>query len=332
MRVTYEGTDGQYVVYVCCPWQEQGQYRACQRVPGNGVDQSVVQTVLEALVPAEIDLSLQVVDEVAGQMALVEKQWERRLERARYEADLARRRYQQVEPENRLVVRTLEQEWEDRLASLAQVEQEYAVARREVPLVLSAEERERLLALAHDLPALWEAESTTLAERKEVLRLLIADVTLTRRDADILVQLRWVTNEVEEWTVPLPQRGARTASIVLERIRELAPTHTDAETAACLNAGDLHTAHGQPFTEQRVHSLRRTHRIAKPEVRTAPAVLERIRESAPTHTDAETAVRLNAEGLRTAHGQPFTKQRVHSLRRTHRIAKVQWGESPAGGV
>jgi len=332
MRVTYEGTDGQYVVYVCCPWKERGQYRACQRVPGNGVDQSVAQTVLEALMPAEIDLSLQVVDEVVEQMALVEKQWERRLERARYEAGLARRRYRRVEPENRLVVRTLEQEWEDRLASLAQVEQEYAVARREVPLVLSAEERERLLALAHDLPALWEAESTTLAERKEVLRLLIADVTLTRRDADILVQLRWVTNEVEEWMVPLPQRGARTAPTVLERIRELAPTHTDAETAACLNAEGLHTAHGQPFTEQRVHSLRRTHRIAKPEVRTDPAVLERIRELAPTHTDAETAARLNAEGLRTAHGQPFTKQRVHSLRRTHRIVKVQRGESPAGGV
>ena len=133
------------------------------------------------------------------------------------------------------------------------------------------QERERLLALAHDLPALWEAESTTLAERKEVLRLLIADVTLTRRDADILVQLRWVTNEVEEWTVPLPQRGARTAPTVLERVRELAPTHTDAETAACLNAEGLHTAHGQPFTEQRVHSLRRTHRIVKVQWGESPA-------------------------------------------------------------
>jgi len=102
-------------------------------VPGKGVDQSVAQVVLEALVPAEVDLSLQVVDEVAEQMALVEKQWERHLERARYEAGLAQRQYRQVEPENRLVARTLEQEWEERLASLAHAEQEYAVARREVP-------------------------------------------------------------------------------------------------------------------------------------------------------------------------------------------------------
>ena len=77
---------------------------------------------------------------------------------------------------------------------------------------------------------------------------------------------------------------------------------------------------------------RRTHRIPKPEVRTASIVLKRIRELTPTHTDAETAVCLNAEDLQTAHGQPFTKQRVHSLRRTHRIVKVQRGRSLAGGA
>jgi len=325
MCVAYEGTGGQYVVYICYPERRRGRYHACQRVPGTDVDRSVVQMVLQTLTPAEIELSLQVLETITQQQEILRQQWERRLERARYEADLARRRYRQVDPENRLVARTLEREWEQLLSTLTEVEQAYTRAQQEAPLVLDQEAHAHLLALAHDLPTLWKAETTTLAERKELLRLLIADVTLTRQKTNIVVQLRWVTNQVDSWTVPLPQRGARTAPAVLEHIRELAPTHTDAEIAACLNAEVLHTVHGHPFTTQRVHSLRRTHRIAKPEVRTAPTVLERIRELTPTHTDAETASCLNAEGLRTAHGQLFTKQRVRSLRRTHRIVKVQRG-------
>lgn len=263
MQVIYSGTGGRYVTYVCRPWRQQGENRECQRVPGKGVDRSVVRAVLEALTPAEIELSLRVLEEINQQMEALRQQWERRLERARYETDLAQRRYRQVEPENRLVARTLEREWEERLQALAQAEQEYTAAHKEAPLVLSEEERERLLALAHDLPSLWEAESTTLAERKEMLRLLIADVTLTRRDTDVLVQLRWITNEVEEWTVLLPQRGARTNPTVLERIQELSPTHTDARIAALLNEAGLCTARGKPFTAARVGSLRRTHRIVK---------------------------------------------------------------------
>lgn len=263
MQVEYSGTGGRYVVYACRPWLRYGQGRACQRVPGKGVDRSVVQAVLEALTPAEIELSLQMLEEVARQTEALQQQWELRLERARYEANLARRRYRHAEPENRLVARTLEREWEECLQALAQAKQEYAVAQREVPLILSEEERERLLTLARDLPALWEAESTTPAERKEVLRLLVADVTLTRRDTDILVQLRWFTNEVEERTVSLPQRGARTDPAVLERIRELTPTHTDAEIAALLNEAGLCTARGKSFIASRVRDLRRAYRIGK---------------------------------------------------------------------
>ena len=219
--------------------------------------------MLEALTPAEVALSLSVLDDVAQQGESLQRQWERRLERARYEVDLARRRYQQVEPENRLVARVLEREWEERLKSLAQTEQEHETVQRENPLILSEVEREELFAITRDLPALWKAESTTVEDRKETLRLLVGDVTLTRRDEDILVQLRWVTNELEEWTVPLPQRGVRTDPAVLEHIRELALTHTDAEIATCLNEAGMHTARGMVFNTFRVSGLRRTHRIVR---------------------------------------------------------------------
>ncbi|MBI4771593.1 MAG: hypothetical protein HY784_14575, partial [Chloroflexi bacterium] len=166
-----------------------------------------MKTVLEALTPAELELSLQALEDLTRQQEGVRRQWGLHLERSRYEAALAQRRYRQVEPENRCVARTLEREWEESLTAVTQAEQAYATAQREMALTLNAEEREQVLALAQDLPALWQAESTTTAERKEVLRLLLADVTLTRREADIWVQLRWVTNLVEEWTAPLPPRG-----------------------------------------------------------------------------------------------------------------------------
>jgi DNA invertase Pin-like site-specific DNA recombinase len=263
MRVVYEGTDGQYSAYVCSPWKQQGQYHTCQRVPGDCVDQSVVQAVLAALTPAEIELSLQILDELTHQNEALKKQWNLRLERAHYDVDVARRRYQQVEPENRLVVRTLEREWEERLKALSQVEQEYVNAQKESTLVLSGEDRARLLNLAQDLPSLWKAETTTVAERKEIIGLMIADVTLTRRSSDILVQLRWETNKIDEWTVTLPQRGARTDPAILKIIREMAEMHTDAETAAYLNDSGWVTAHGKPFTADLVHGLRREHQIVK---------------------------------------------------------------------
>ena len=215
------------------------------------------------MTPAEVELSLRVVDEIAQQRDRLRQQWERRLERAQYEADLARRRFQLVEPENRLVARTLEQEWEQKLQALAQLKQAYAQAKQEKPLHLDDQTREQLVALASDVPALWNAESTTVAERKELLRLLIADVTLTRRSDDILVQLRWVTNQVSTWTVAFAHRGARTALEVIAQIKRLAPTHTDAQIAAILNEGKWRTARGHAFTPSRVASLRRNHQIVK---------------------------------------------------------------------
>jgi len=263
MQVAYTGNGGRYPIYLCRPHRQQGDNTVCQRIPALSVDQSVVQAVLDALTPAAIELSLQVVEDVAQQQAALQQHWEQRLERVTYEADLTRRRYQQVDPENRLVARTLEREWEAALQAVAEVKKTYHQAQQTAPLMLTADDRVALLSLAQDLPALWTAESTTLAERKELLRLLLADVTLTRQENDILVQLRWVTNEVQTWTVPLPQRGARTAQEIITRIRELASTHTDADIAAILNAEGYRTAHGKAFTPSRVSGLRRTHRIVK---------------------------------------------------------------------
>ncbi len=263
LQVAYTGTQGRYPVYVCRPYRQQSDHRRCQRIPAGPVDQAVVSRVLAALTPAEVDLSLQVLEDLAQQHAALQQHWEQRIERAQYGADLARRRYQQVAPENRLVVRTLEREWEAALQAVTEVTTAYHQAQHAAPLTLTEADRQALRALATDIPALWPAPTTTVAERKELLRLLIADVTVTRNATTLDVQLRWVTNQVETFTLPLPPRGARTAPAVIARLRELAPTHTDAEVAATLNAEGFHTARSMEFTAPRVNSLRRTHRIVK---------------------------------------------------------------------
>src|SRR5262249_61798249 len=121
------------------------------------------------------------------------RQWQLRLERARYEADLARRRFVAVDPENRLVARSLEREWNDKLAEVERLERECANLSPSAVRQVSGEERQRILDLAADVPALWQAATTTAAQRKQLLRLLIKDVTLTKQEKVIAVAVRWQT-------------------------------------------------------------------------------------------------------------------------------------------
>ena len=148
--------------------------------------------------PAQLEVSLATLEQIEEQARQVERQWQLRLERARYEADLARRRFLAVEPENRLVARNLEKDWNEKLAAVEQLEREQAALPAWAAPRLSPEERQRILGLAEDLPALWHAPTTTPAERKQLLRLLLKDVTLTKEATTIRVALRWQTGGVHD--------------------------------------------------------------------------------------------------------------------------------------
>ena len=264
MHVAYSGKHSQHVTYLCSHRQRRYAEPVCQRVPGKQVDQAVADAVLDALTPAQVDLTLAVAQEVDHQQAQLRKQWELRLEGARYAARLAQRRYEQVDPENRLVARHLEREWEARLRDTGQLETEFAHQQREPALQLDQAQRQRLHDLVHDLPQVWHATTTSWRERKDLLQLLVADVTLTRQESDVQVQIRWHTNEVDTLHVPLPIRGAPPVSeAVVERIRMLSKTHTDSQIAEVLNQADTQTAQGKPFTARRVEGLRRRYQIRK---------------------------------------------------------------------
>lgn len=264
MYTQYAASRGRYIAYVCCAEQLHFGKAICQRIPGERVDQCVTQRLLEALTPVQIELSLAALAELERQQAELHQQWQRQLEAARYAAGLAQRRYERVEPENRLVSRQLELRWEQQLQEVACLEADYHRFCQNQPQSLSLSQRQHLFDLAQDFPSLWQAETTTWADRKKLLQLLIADVTLVRNAQEIQVQIRWHTNLVETFiiTMPLPG-GPKTPAAILERIRILSQSHSDRQVAAILNQEGLHSSKGVAFTKHTVAGIRKRSQLPK---------------------------------------------------------------------
>lgn len=265
MHVGYQGTNGSRSVYLCNARQIHYGETACQRIPGKAVDQWVVERIMDALTPAQIELSLAIVEELERQQTELNRQWQRRLEAARYAADLAQRRYEEVDPANRLVARTLEQQWEACLQEVSRLEVDFATFVRKKPPVLAPGQRNALLALATDLPKIWFSPTTTWTERKDLLELLIADVTLTRNASGIVVQIRWFTNEVETGQLPLPTPGGvpTTPMTLVDHIRDLCEQSTDGEIAEILNQEGIRTARNNTFSAKSIEMIRRRNGISK---------------------------------------------------------------------
>jgi DNA invertase Pin-like site-specific DNA recombinase len=262
VRYTRNGTTPSYE---CTQVHKQQGGRTCQFVRGDGVDAAVARLFLEAIQPAQLHVSLATLAEVEQQARQVERQWQLRLERARYEADLARRRFLAVEPENRLVGRNLEKDWNEKLAAVEQLEREQTATLAQTAPPLGAEERQRILNLAEDLPALWHAPTTTAAERKQLVRFLVQGVTLTKHEHVVAVAIRWQTQACTTTEVPRPPRSCdarRTPAAVVERVRVLATGHGDRQIATVLNAEGLLSGTGRPFTAARVQWIRYAHTIA----------------------------------------------------------------------
>ena len=251
--------------YECNQLHKQYGGKTCQSTRGDGIDRAVASALLEAMTPAQLQISLATFEALEVQAQQLDQQWQRRLERARYETELARRRYVAVDPENRLVNRSLEKDWNDKLVELEQLEREYADLPATKRQPLSACERDKILALAQDLPALWRAPTTTQTERKQLLRLLIKDVTIRKQGKVIQIAIRWQTNACTtlEITRPPPSHVAkRTSPEVIERIRALASTHTEAQIAEQLNAEGLKPGASATFTAGKVSWIRFAYRIS----------------------------------------------------------------------
>jgi DNA invertase Pin-like site-specific DNA recombinase len=234
----------------------------CWSIAAHRIDDKVVETLLAAFAPPELDLSLAVLREVERQAEDVHRQWKLRLERVRYEAQRAERQYNAVEPENRVVARTLESRWNQKLEELARVEREYEQARSTRPLELSEKDKKKILALAGDLPGLWNAPTTTPVDKKRILRLLIQEVVLSPVEVPrraTRIRLLWKTGAITELLTPRPTLAdsRRTSPQVIAAVRQLAGQHlSDAQIAEHLNQHGLKSGLRYTFTRKLVQALR----------------------------------------------------------------------------
>jgi excisionase family DNA binding protein len=204
--------------------------------------------------------------------------WQLRVERARYEAERAARQYQAVEPEHRLVARTLEQHWEQALRAVEQVEQEYARWRHQQQRPVTDADQRAILALGADFPALWAAPTTLPADRKRLLRLVIRDVNLDRHRArgQVWLQINWHTGaSSEHWLRRTVLGYAQHADLgrLQQRVQDLhAAGQVDTAIAATLNAEGFQTAHGRPFNGRAVWYLRQAWGLPPVATAVTPAV------------------------------------------------------------
>ena len=213
MYVRY-GRTGRRPSYVCSTLRSDYGLPLCQSTTAAEVESWVAGQVLEALQPAVLDASLGAAAEVEERRRQVTRHWEQRLERARYEADRAARQYHACEPENRLVARTLERRWDESLRAVQQLEAEFERFTRAQPRPLGEAERERILRLAGEVPTLWRAPTTTHADRRQVVRLLIDRVVLDVAPGDdrVAVRVEWAGGSVREQTIRRDVQGYKHAT------------------------------------------------------------------------------------------------------------------------
>jgi DNA invertase Pin-like site-specific DNA recombinase len=264
MRTSYH-TDAR-PAYECSSRADQLTTPACRSVAAATVDDAVARVLLDALTPEQVALALAAADEVAGRHQRISRAAELAVERARYDADRAERAFSQVEPENRLVARSLEARWEARLAGLAEAEQALEAARDALPPLPGRAELEKLAA---DLPELWHASATSSKDRKRLLRTLIADVTVLPEpdQAKVRIGIRWHTGATDELCVARPvHRGTarRSPSPAVEMVRQLGPITPTAALAAQLNTAGLTTGNGRPFDAKAVQWIRHAYNIPAP--------------------------------------------------------------------
>lgn len=261
---------------------QQGALR-CQTVSGGGVDATIGRLLIDTVTPVALEVALTVQAELEARADEADSLRRSHVEAARHRADLARRRYLAVDPDNRLVADSLEADWNETLRALHDAQDDYERAGAAARAALSDEHKARVRALATDFPALWSDPATP--QRERMTRLLIEDVTLVKTD-QIHLHVRFRGGQTTSLTIPIPPTAwqiRQTDPDVIALLDRLLDDHTDAEAADALNRNGHRSGAGKTFTRLIVLHLRRAHRL--------PSHAERLRARGLL-TINETAERL----------------------------------------
>jgi len=268
LKVSYQGKNSTPGYYCANRGIVDGRGQRCLSVGGLQIERAVAKAFLAAASPAAVEAALLAERQLEGQRAAALQQWRLQVERAEYEAGRAERSYRAVEPENRLVARTLEAAWEQRLAELAEAKAELARNEQLRPLPATGELRRQLMSLGDDLAQVWGAPSTTDRDRKELLRCILeeANVRLDRGEGVAHLVLRWRGGAIEELDVDVRNVRIppnRTDEDTIALVRRLAAIHRDDLIAGVLNRQGRRTATGERFTANHVGNLRRYWKIPR---------------------------------------------------------------------
>ncbi len=269
MSVRYTGTGGIRPRYECAGRWEHGNKATCTSVPADVLDTAVSEKILTIMKTSELELSLKVMHNIRETDNMSDKQWFLAIERAQYEADRAEKQFMLADPENRLVVRTLEANWNQKLKILEQAKQDYSVYNSKKAWVPSRDEEQEILKLAHKIPEIWNSPTATPKEKKRIIRILIEDVTVMaeRRSADFSAGIRFRSGKHEQISLskPLPYSDKRKHSDdTIALVRELALSLDDPGIAEHLNQKGYTTHEGKSFTTAGVRWIRYKYKIDGP--------------------------------------------------------------------
>jgi len=293
MTVRYHRRHGTvWPTYVC---QRQGVARAepiCQSIPGRDLDHAVGRMLLETVTPLTLEITLTVQQELQTRLDETDRLHRRAVERARYEADLARRRYLHVDPANRLVADELEAHWNRALQQVTDAQATYERQRQADRVAVDAEGRARILALATDFPRLWHDPHTPDRERKRMVRLLMEDVTVIKTAGGLTAYVRFRGGATTTLTLASALNAwqlRETSTEIVALIDQLLDQHADGAIATILNARGYRSGTGQPFQRGIVQHIRHSHglrsRYARLRARgmlTRDEIADRLKVSADT--------------------------------------------------
>lgn len=254
MHVRYHDREGQLVPdYYCQRHTVNQALPPCQAVSGRSLDAAVSRIVLDSVTRKQLELSIAVQQEIDQQKEAWARLHRSTVDQADYEASLAERRFKRVDPDNRLVAGTLEAEWNQKLTQLSAARQEYTRL-QEATAVITAETRARILALAEDLPRVWNHPQTADRDRKRFTRLLLQDVTVVRDGAQKQAHIRFKSGATH--TIDLPGRSSQPDTRLLELINNLrSQNQSYSAISDQLNELGMRTIRGKRYTPQSVTKL-----------------------------------------------------------------------------
>lgn len=264
MRARYQRVEGALAPYYQCAEASVRQAgKLCQSIRGSHIDEAISALLLKTVSPVALNVALAVQEEIATRIRQADSLRGTQLEQSRYEAELARRRYLKVDPDNRLVADALEADWNERLRRLDELQLQHEQQHAADHDLLTNDARAKIMTLTKDFPRVWKDPRTAPIERKRMVALLVEDVTLIKGD-EIAVHVRFRGGRTHSFTLPRPLPIARIRKIpdeVVETLDQLLDTYSDKEAAVQLNKLGHRNWQGQSFTAKKVSSIRRAYSL-----------------------------------------------------------------------